>query len=89
MPDGSYGVTIRGDFASFCDGALSTMTAVAATRDANTIVIAQPDYACDDGSQAHALSGAPREEQLRNLSLSYDSLRDALIDPAGLEWTRG
>ena len=67
MPDGSYGVTIRGDFASFCDGALSTMTAVAAPRDASTIVIAQPDHACDDGSQAHALSGAPREEQLRNL----------------------
>ena len=89
MPDGSYGVTIRDGNAAVCDAALSTMTAVAATRDANTIVIAPSDYACHDGSQAHALSCAALEEQLGNLSLSYASLRDALIEPAGPEWTRG
>ena len=52
------------------------------------IVIAQPDYACDGGSEAQALSGPPLDEQLRNLSFSYDSLRDALYDPAALEWIR-
>jgi hypothetical protein len=64
------------------------MTGVAEVRDPNTIVIAQPEYTCDDGSEAQALSGPPLEEQLRNLSFTYNALRDALFDPAGLGWTR-
>jgi hypothetical protein len=88
LPDGNYDVTIRDDFASVCDGATSTMTGVAEPRDANTIDIEHPDYACDDGSEARALSGPPLDQQLRYLSLTYDALRDALFDQAGLEWTR-
>lgn len=87
MANGSFRVTVRDDIASVCDGATSTMTGVAEPRDANTIVIAQPDYVCDDGSVAHALSAPPLDEQLRNMSFTYDSLRDALVDPAGLGWT--
>jgi hypothetical protein len=88
LPNGSFQVTVRDDFASVCDGATSTMTGVAESRERDTIVIAQPQYICDDGSKAQALSGPPLDEQLRNFSFSYDSLRDALFDPAGLEWTR-
>ncbi len=88
LPNGSYEMTVRDDYASVCDGASSTMTGVAEPVDPNTIVIAQPDDTCDDGSEAHALSGPPLDEQLRNLSFSYDALRDVLFDPAGLEWTR-
>lgn len=71
-----------------CGGATSTMTGVAEAQGPDKIVIRLPDYVCDDGSEAQALSGPPLEEQLRNLSFSYDSLRDALYDPAGLEWNR-
>jgi hypothetical protein len=87
MPDGSYEVTIRDDFASVCDGVSSTMTGVAKTTDSGTIVIEQPEYVCDDGSQAHALSGPPLDEQLRNFTFTYDYSRDA-FDGGGLEWTR-
>lgn len=89
LPNGTYDMTVLDDYASVCDGASSTMTGVAEPSEPNTIVIAQPDYTCDDGSEAHALSGPPLDKQLRNLSFTYDSLRDALFDPAGLEWTRG
>jgi len=87
MPDGSYEVTIRDDFASVCDGVSSTMTGVAKTTDSGTIVIEQPEYVCDDGSQAQALSGPPLDEQLRNFTFTYDFSRDA-FDGGGLEWTR-
>jgi hypothetical protein len=88
VPNGSYELTVRDDYASVCDGASSTMTGVAEPVDLDTIVIAQPDYTCDDGSDPHALSGPPLDEQLGNLSFTYDSLRDALFDSAGLEWVR-
>lgn len=86
LPDGSYEMTVRDDDASVCHGASSTMTGVAESRGLAMVVIAQPAYTCDDGSEAQALSGPPLDEQLRNLSFAYDPLRDALYDPAGLEW---
>jgi hypothetical protein len=88
LPNGTYGVTIRDDYASECDGATSTMTGVGGALGASAIVIPHPDYVCDDGTEAEALSGPPLEEQLRYFSFRYDSLRDALYDPAGLEWNR-
>ena len=87
-PNGIYGVTIRADHASECDGAMSTMTGVGGALGTSAIVIPHPDYVCDDGTEAEAPSGPPLEEQLRYFSFSYDSLRDALYDPAGREWTR-
>jgi hypothetical protein len=64
------------------------MTGPAEVSEPGTLVIAQPEYTCDDGSRAKALSGPPLEEQLRTLTFTYDSLRDALFDSLGLEWTR-
>jgi hypothetical protein len=88
LPDGTYNVTILDDYASVCGGVPSTMTGVAESAEPGTLVIEQPEYACDDGSQAEALSGPPLEEQLRGLEFVYDSLRQALHDSLGLEWTR-
>ena len=88
LPDGTYEVTIRDDFASVCSGVPSTMTGVAESAGPGTLVIEHPEYTCDDGSQAEALSGPPLEEQLRGLEFVYDSLREALYDSFGLEWTR-
>ena len=88
QPDGSYELTIRDDFASVCGGASSTMTGVAEVSELGPLIIEQPDYTCDDGSQAQALSGPPLEEQLRNLSFTYDFQRDALQDSFLLIWNR-
>lgn len=63
------------------------MTGVAKTSDSGTIVIEQPEYVCDNGSQAQALSGPPLDDQLRNFTFIYDSVRDSLV-AGGLEWTR-
>ena len=87
-PNGSYRVTIRDDLASVCDGASSTMRGVAEEQESGTIVIAQPDYTCDDGSEAQALSGPPLEEQLRDLGFTYDPGRDDLQDSFGSVWSR-
>ncbi len=88
QPDGTYELTIRDDLASVCGGASSTMTGVADAGQAGTIVIAQPKYTCNDGSEAQALSGPPLLDQLRDLSFTYDSQRDELEDSLGLVWSR-
>ena len=88
MPNGTYGVTTRDDVARVCNGVSSTMTGVAEATDPRTFVMEQPEYVCDDGSQPRTSSGPPLDEQLRNLSFSYDTLRDALFDSLGLEWVR-
>ena len=56
------------------------MTGIAEPGERGTIVIAQPDYACDDGSEAQALSGPPLADQLRDLTFTYDPQADALND---------
>jgi hypothetical protein len=88
QPNGTYDVTIRDDLASVCDGVSSLMTGVAEAREPGTIVIEQPEYTCDDGSEAQALSGPPLEQQLHNLGFTYDASRDELQDSLGLVWTR-
>jgi hypothetical protein len=64
------------------------MTGIAESAEPGTLVIEQPEYSCDDGSQAEAFSSPPLEEQLRGLEFVYDFLREALRDSLGLEWTR-
>ncbi|CAN5686548.1 hypothetical protein BH23CHL7_BH23CHL7_13560 [soil metagenome] len=89
QPDGTYGLTIRDDVASVCGRTPSTMTGIAEPREPGTIVIEQPEYTCDDGSEPQALSGPPLVEQLRGLRFTYDSQRDELVDSFGLVWSRG
>ncbi|MEO7118209.1 MAG: hypothetical protein ABIZ34_04475, partial [Candidatus Limnocylindrales bacterium] len=64
QPNGAYELTIRDDAASVCGGAPSTMTGLAEAAEPGMIAIAQPDFTCDDGTDAHALSGPPLLEQL-------------------------
>jgi hypothetical protein len=88
LPSGSYGVTARDDVASVCGGVSSTTTVVADAIERDTIVMRQPEYACDDGNDARALSGPPLEEQLQNLGFTNDASRDELQDSLGLVWSR-
>jgi hypothetical protein len=88
LADETFEVTILDDGASVCDGTSSTMTGVAESQDAETVVIAQPDYTCDSGRVPQALSGHPSAEPLRGFSLTHDPLLDALHDSLGLEWAR-
>jgi len=87
LPDGAYDVTIRDDLATVCGGVPSTMTGVAEAQEPGTIVIQQPDYVCDDGSEAQALSGPPLLEQLQNLGFTYEPVSDELQDSFGLVWS--
>jgi hypothetical protein len=89
LPNGTYEVTIADDSAAVCRGVPSTMTGVAEELEPGTIVIAQPEYLCDDGTKAHALSGPPLLEQLQNLGFTYDPRSDKLRDSLGLVWSRG
>ena len=88
LPNGNYDITVLDDEASVCDGVSSTMTGVAVPSEPGTIVIAQPDYQCDDGSEAQSISGPPLVEQLRNLGFTFDPDSDELLDSLGLIWRR-
>jgi hypothetical protein len=80
-------LTILDDSASVCDYQPSTMTGIAEARGVRAIVVAQPDYACDDGRRPDELE-PPLEQQLRNLTFTYDADKDTLQDSLGLNWTR-
>ena len=93
LADGTFDVTILDDLASVCNGASSAMTGIAEARQPGTIVIAQPEYLCDDGSQARALSPRvpPLEDQLKDMAFHYDSgATGCRTRPAssGTAWTR-
>ena len=92
LPDGTYTVTVLDDLASVCGGVPSTLTGVgeAGQQGAlHTLSIAQPEYVCDDGSQAEALSGPPLDEQLQDLTFTYgESGNDELRDSLGVVWSR-
>jgi hypothetical protein len=88
LPEGNYDVTIGDESALVCDGVPSTMTGVAEELEPGTIVIPQPDFLCEDGSEAQALSGPPLLEQLQNLGFTYDPRSDNLRDSLGLVWSR-
>jgi hypothetical protein len=76
------------DYASVCSGAPSTMTGTGRLESDTVLVIPMPLFACDDGTEPQALSGPPLEEQLQNLTFTYDAESDTLTDSFGLVWTR-
>lgn len=87
-PDGDFDLTIHDDAAAVCQGVASTMTGVAVETEPGTIVVARPDFVCDDGSKPHSLNGQPFKELIRNYTLIYDGQRDELNEDPGLTWTR-
>jgi hypothetical protein len=86
--DGGFDIEIHDDSAAVCQGTPSTMTGVAFETEPGAFVIERPDYRCDDGSEAHELSGPPLAEQLRNYTFLYSAKHDRLREPGGVVWSR-
>lgn len=84
--DGAYEIVVRDDFASVCSGAPSTMTGSGRLDNARKLVIPSPAFSCDDESEPKALSGAPLEQQLRNLTFVHDPETNTLADNFGMVW---
>lgn len=86
--DGAVDVTVHDTIATVCSGASSTMTGSGAIEGGTRIVIPQPVYTCDDGSEPATSSGPPLEAQLRNWTLTRDSQAGTLTDNIGGTWHR-
>ena len=86
LAERSVAIVLTDTIATVCSGTSSTMTG-SGTVDGDSLVIATPDYRCDDGSKARAFSGPPLEEQLRNLTFRRDAAQDFLTAGGGI-WLR-
>jgi len=86
--DGVVEIVVLDDFASVCSGAPSTMTGTGRFESDTELVIQAPVLTCDDGTEPQALSGPPLEEQLRDLTFTYDPESDSLTDSLGSAWNR-
>jgi hypothetical protein len=76
------------DIATVCSGTPSTMIGTGALDPTGALVIPEPDYTCDDGSEPQALSGPPLVEQLQNLTFVLDPETETLTDNFGGVWLR-
>lgn len=81
-------IVVTDDIASVCSRTSSTMTGTGRIEDGTRLVIPEPVYSCDDGTEPHALSGPPLNEQLRNLTYLLDPGTDVLTVGVGSVWTR-
>ncbi len=81
-------IVVVDDVASVCSGTPSTMTGTGRLDGDTRLVIPAPVLACDDGTQAEALSGPPLEEQLQNFAFTHDPATDTLTDSLGSSWSR-
>lgn len=88
LADGAVDVAVHDTIGSVCSGTSSIMTGTGAIQDGMRIVISQPVYRCDDGSEPEALSGPPLEEQLRNWTLALNPQTGILTDSVGGIWYR-
>ncbi len=86
--EGVVDMVVVDDSASVCSGAPSTMSGTGSLEGDMVLVIPEPLYTCDDGAIPEVLSGPPLEEQLRNLTFTYNPGSDTLTDTFGLVWTR-
>ena len=85
---GIVDITVRDTIASVCALTPSTMTGTGAIEDGTRLVVPEPVYTCDDGSQAVALSAGPLEELLRNWTMTHDPQTGVLTDSVGGVWHR-
>lgn len=86
--DGVVEIVVVDDSASVCSGAPSTMTGSGRLDGDTVLVIPTPVLTCDNGSEPQALSGPPVEEQLQNLTFTYDAETDTLTDNFGMIWSQ-
>jgi hypothetical protein len=86
--DGAVEIVVHDDVATVCSGTPSTMTGTGRIGANSQLVIPEPVYTCDDGSEAESLSGPPLAEQLRDWTLVLDPGTDTLTDNLGGLWLR-
>ena len=86
--DDAVEVVVLDTIATVCSGAPSTMTGTGRIEAGTRVVIPEPVYTCDDGSQPETLSGPPLEEQLRNLTFVLGTQADTVTDSLGSVWRR-
>jgi hypothetical protein len=81
-----YEIVVRDAAATACSGAPATMTGTGTLRDDETIVIAQPELTCDDGTLPEL--GGPPQAELANFTLELDPQDDKIVDGLGAVWRR-
>ena len=86
--DDTVEIVVTDDIATVCSGTPSTMTGTGRIEGGTALVIPEPVYTCDDGSEPETLSGPPLQEQLRDWTLVIDPETDTLSDGAGGVWLR-
>jgi hypothetical protein len=88
LAEGVVEIVVTNDIASVCSRTPSTMTGTGRLEGSTRLVIPEPVYTCDDGSEAVELSGPPLQEQLRNLTFVRDAQAANLTDNFGGVWLR-
>ncbi len=86
--DGTVEVVVRNTVATVCSGTASTMTGKGTIEDGTRLVIPEPVYTCDNGTQPATLSGPPLQNGFRAWTLVLDATTDTLSDGIGGVWLR-
>ncbi|MBA2633152.1 MAG: hypothetical protein H0U86_09175 [Chloroflexi bacterium] len=86
--EGAVEITVLDDVATVCSRSPSTMRGTGRLQGGSELVIPSPAYTCDDGSEPEALSGPPLQEQLLDLTFTYDAESGTLTDNFGAVWHR-
>ncbi len=82
-----YEVVIRDEAATAaCAGGASTLTGTGRLATDTSLVIAQPELTCDDGTIPPI--GPPPQAELANFTLDLDTATGELVDSFGVVWQR-
>ena len=82
-----YEVVIRDEAATAaCAGGASTLTGAGRLATDTSLVIAQPELTCDDGTTPPI--GPPPQAELANFTLDLDTATGELVDSFGVVWQR-
>jgi hypothetical protein len=85
--DDGVEIVVADTIATVCSETSSSMTGTGSVEGAR-LVIPAPDYRCDDGTEATSPEGPPLNEQLQNLTYTYDPATDTLSVGIGDFWVR-
>ena len=85
---GGVEIVVTDTIATVCSLTPSTMTGTGNVDQRGRLVIPEPVYACDNGSEPKTTSGPPLHEVLRNLTYVHDAQAGDLTDNFGGVWTR-
>ena len=85
--DDSVEIVVTDTIATVCSGTSSTMTG-SASVEGNFLVIPEPEYRCDDGTEPQPMGGPRLNEELRNLTYVRNAATDTLSVGIGDVWVR-